>query len=74
MFSALNKKELRSLHQKAKSYLEKCLEENQKRTNDSDANKGNALAALLTQPPEAGSDRFLDEIQRILQPKRHSEL
>ena len=61
LFSALNKKEFRSLHGKAKAYLEQCMEEHQKRANDPQK-EGNDLTALLSQPPEAGSDRFLDEI------------
>lgn len=47
LFSALNKKEFRSLHQKAKGYLEQCMEAHQKRANDP-REDGNALAALLS--------------------------
>ena len=61
LFAALNKKEVRGLYQKAKGYLEQCMEEHQKRANDP-ARDGDALDALLNQAPEPGSDRYLDEI------------
>ena len=35
---------------------------------------GNALESIMAQPQEGGGERFLDEVKKCLQPKRHTEL